>query len=332
MVSVGGPFPFSLENVADIVVTRLLPAQVLAPLEALGSVWVWKEADEPIPPEVFAEQAAKARGVLTMLTDTVDVGLLDAADCLEVVSQMAVGVDNIDVAACRERGVRVGHTPGVLTETVADTVFALLASVVRRIPEGERAVREGRWGTWSPFWLAGGDLHGGTVGVVGMGRVGLAVARRTAGFGMDILYASPREVPESGGHKVTLDELLARSDFVVLCARLTDETRGMIGRPQLEAMQETAYLVNVARGPIVVTHDLVAALEEKRIAGAALDVTEPEPLPPDHPLLGLDSCLVTPHIASASVATRTAMAELAVNNLVGGLRGEPMPAEFADGD
>lgn len=312
--------------------TRSLPTEILSPLEREGTVWVWEEADEPIPHEVLVERLLEARGVLTMLTDRVDQQLLDCAGRLEVVSQMAVGVDNIDVTACRDRGVRVGHTPGVLTETVADTAFALLASVVRRIPEGERAVRQGRWGTWSPFWLAGGDLHGRTIGIVGMGRVGGAVARRAAGFEMDVLYASPRVVPGTGGRRVTLDQLLSRSDFVVLCARLTDETEGMIGRDELHAMQKTAYLVNVARGPVVVTTDLVAALEAGRIAGAALDVTDPEPLPPDHPLLSLENCVVTPHIASASVATRSAMAGLAVSNLVAGLCGEPMPAEFTDGE
>ncbi|MFO7298775.1 MAG: D-glycerate dehydrogenase [Actinomycetes bacterium] len=309
---------------AEIVVTRNLPEEILAPLHEVGETWVWGD-DRPIPREALLEAVRDARGLLCMLTDPIDHAVLDAAPQLEVVSQMAVGVDNIDVAACHRRGLKVGHTPGVLTETVADTAFALLAAIVRRIPEGERAVREGAWGPWSPFWLTGGDLHGMTLGIVGMGRVGSAVARRASGFGMEFVYSSPRS--EGPGRKLGLDELLRVADAVVLCTRLTGETRGLVGRPQLQAMGEGSYLVNVARGEVVVTDDLVAALANGEIAGAALDVTDPEPLPPDHPLLGFPNCLVTPHIGSASEPTRRAMAELAVANLVAGLRGETMPAE-----
>lgn len=312
----------------DILVTRSLPEDILAPLHILGKVTVW-EGDGPMPYPEMLDEVRTAAGLLSMLTDTIDSRLIGSAQRLRVVSQMAVGLDNIDLVACRSRGVRVGHTPGVLSETVADTGFALMAAVVRRLPEGQQLVKEGRWGPWSPFWMAGGDLHCRTLGVVGMGRVGTAVARRASGFDMPVVYASPREAG-GPGRRLDLDSLLEAADIVMLCAPLVPETRGMIGRPQLERMGPDSYLVNIARGPLVVTDDLVAALASAQIAGAALDVTDPEPLPARHPLLDFDNCLVIPHLGSASVATRRAMADLAVANLVAALRGEEMPAEARD--
>lgn len=312
----------------DILVTRELPEDIITPLHDLGRVTMW-QGENPMPYPELLEQSRVAIGLLSMLTDAIDSRLLQSAPRLRVVSQMAVGLDNVDLASCRSRGIRVGHTPGVLTETVADTAFALMAALVRRLPEGERVVREGRWGPWSPFGLAGGDLHRRTIGVVGMGRLGTAVARRASGFDMTVLYASPRAT----GHparRVDLGPLLESSDIVMLCAPLTPETRGMIGRQQLEMMGGDSYLINVARGQLVVTDDLVTALASGVIAGAALDVTDPEPLPAGHALLALDNCLVVPHIGSASVATRRAMAGLAVANLVAGLTGERMPAEARD--
>jgi glyoxylate reductase len=267
-----------------------------------------------------------------MLTDEVDEEALAHAPSLRVVSQMAVGLDNVDTEACRRLGIRVGHTPGVLTETVADTAFGLMAAIVRRIPEGERAVREGRWGTWSPFAMLGGDLHRQVLGIVGMGRVGKALARRAGGFDMPVVYAGPRPVVDAPGRHVGLDNLLEIADIVVICAPLTEETRGMIGAEELAAMRPTSFLVNVSRGPLVDTTALVAALAAGTIAGAALDVVDPEPLPADHPLLDFDNCLVTPHIGSASARARRAMATLAVDNLLAGLQGLVMPAEdLSDG-
>lgn len=319
---------YAPHTLADIVVTRELPVDILEPLRARGEVWVWDE-DRPVPRDRLLEELPDAVGLLSMLTDRIDPLLLEAGPRLEVVSQMAVGVDNIDVEECAVRGVRIGHTPGVLTETVADTAFALMAAAVRRLPEAARAVHDGDWGPWSPFWMTGGELHGRRLGIVGMGRVGQAVARRASGFDIEVAYTSPR--PVDGWRQVGLQELLAASDIVVLAARLTDETRGLIGQDELGAMREDAYLVNVARGEMVVTDDLVAALDSGTIAGAALDVTDPEPLPLDHPLLALPNCLVTPHIASASVATRRAMATLAVENLLAALEGLEMPAEYPGG-
>lgn len=311
--------------VPDVYVTKELPADHLERL-ALFDHDVWR-GDGPVPREVLLEAVGGARGLLCMLTDTIDSALLERSPYLEVVSQVAVGVDNIDVAACAERGIVVGHTPDVLTDTVADTAFALLAAIVRRLPEGAREVREGEWGPWELFHLAGGDLHGTTLGIVGMGRIGRAVARRAAGFDMELVYSSP-SVEDVDGEHLPLPALLERADHVVLCTKLDESTRGLISTDELASMKPTAYLVNVARGPVVDTDALVTALSEGAIAGAALDVTDPEPLPPDHPLLELGNCLVVPHIASASVRTRRAMSSLAVDNLIAGLEGRPLPAAY----
>lgn len=309
-----------------VYVTHKLPDDHLERL-ARFDVGVW-EGDGPVPADVLTDEVASTKGLLCMLTDRIDAALLDRGPGLQVISQMAVGVDNVDVAACRERGIVVGHTPDVLTGTVADTAFALLASVVRRLPEGEREVRAGEWGPWELFHLAGGDLHRTTLGIVGMGRIGRAVARRASGFEMEVIYTSPRE-EEVGARRVELDELLENSDHVVLCTRLDDSTRGLISTDELVRMKPTAYLVNIARGPVVDTDALVSALEAGEIAGAGLDVTDPEPLPGDHALVELDNCLVVPHIASASVRTRRAMSSMAVDNLVAGMRGEPLVAEYS---
>lgn len=292
-------------------------------------VSVWRGRG-PVPRDFLLAEVGSAHGLLSMLSDVIDQELLDAAPRLTVVSQMAVGVDNIDLTACARAGVTVGHTPDVLTDTVADTAWALLASIVRRLPEGEREVRAGEWGPWEPGHLVGGDLYGTTLGVVGMGRIGKAVARRASGFDMDVIYTSP-EKADVDAEWVTLDSLLERSDHVVLCTRLDADTRGLIGERELSLMKDTAYLVNVSRGPVVDTMALVDALRRRDIAGAALDVTDPEPLPGHHPLLDLDNCVVVPHIASASVRTRRAMANLALDNLIAGLNGEEMPARYEAG-
>lgn len=305
--------------------TKKIPDDHLARLAGYD-VGVW-DGEGPVPHPLLIEEVGRARGLLSMLTDHIDADLLEAAPDLEVISQMAVGVDNIDLSACQRRKIVVGHTPDVLTETVADTAFALLAAIVRRLPEGEREVRAGDWGPWEIFHLAGGDLHDTTIGIVGMGRIGRAVARRAVGFDMEVIYASNHD-EDVGATRVGLCELLELSDHVVLCTRLDETTRGLISTEELSRMKPTAYLVNVARGPVVDTDALVSALAKGGIAGAALDVTDPEPLPGDHPLLALDNCLVVPHIASASVRTRRAMSSLAVDNLLAGMRGEELPARY----
>ncbi len=311
--------------VASAFVSHVIPEDILRPLLDIAEVGIW-EGPGPAPRDLLLSGAAPCDGLLSMLVDIIDEELLDTAPGLRVISQMAVGVDNIDVDACLKRGIMIGHTPDVLTETVADTAFALMAAIVRRIPEGIDMVREGRWGVWDPWAMLGADLYGATLGIVGMGRIGSAVAKRAGGFDMRVLYASPSEKSVPGATHVGLAELLSESDIVLLAAPLTAETSHLVGREELESMKPSSFLVNVARGGLVHTEALVDALEAGRIAGAALDVTDPEPLPPGHPLLAMSSCLVVPHIGSASVRARRGMASLAVDNLIAGLEGRPLPA------
>ena len=298
-------------------VTRRLPGGALDRLGAEHDVDVWPEALPP-PRDELRARAASAEGLLVMLTDRVDAELLEAAPRLRAISNYAVGVDNIDVEAATARGIPVGHTPDVLTGSTADLAVGLMLAVARRIPTGDRLVRAGEWPEWGPETFVGRDLHGTTVGIVGYGRIGRAVAQRVRGFDAEVLHTS-----RSGG--TSLEELLERSDFVSLHAPLTAETRGLIDAAALARMKPTAYLVNTARGALVDTDALVRALHEGEIAGAGLDVTDPEPLPGDHPLLDAPNVVVVPHIGSDTVTTRGAMADLAVENLLAGLAGEPMP-------
>ncbi|MEA2439255.1 MAG: glyoxylate reductase [Thermoleophilaceae bacterium] len=298
-------------------VTRDLPGDAVNRLGREHEVEVWPEADPPPRAELLA-RAATVDGLLTMLTDRINAELLDAAPRLKAIANYAVGTDNIDLEAATERGIPVGNTPDVLTETTADLAFALMLAAARRLVEADAAVRAGHWPEWSPGAFLGHDVHGATLGIVGFGRIGQAVARRGEGFGMTILHNA-----RSGG--VTLGELLERSDFVSLHAPLTPQTRGLIGKAELARMKPTAVLVNTARGPLVDTAALESALRSGAIAAAGLDVTDPEPLPADHPLLTAPNLTVVPHIGSATHRTREAMADMAVDNLLAGLRGEPMP-------
>ena len=313
-----------------VFVTRVIPDEGLALVRDACDTDVWVE-DVPPPRDELVRRIAGCDGVLTLLTDRVDDEFLDAAGPqLRVVSNYAVGYDNIDIAACARRGVAVGNTPGVLTETTADLTWALMMAAARRVTEADRYVRAGRWRTWGPLLLLGSDVHGATLGIVGFGRIGQAVARRAAGFGMTVLYHSRGRVPEAverdlGATHVGLSELLGRSDIVSLHVSLTPETRGLIDAAALARMKPTAVLVNTARGPIVDPVALAAALRDGVIAAVALDVTDPEPIPVDDPLLFLDNCLIVPHIASASRATRGRMATMAAANLLAGVRGEPLP-------
>jgi glyoxylate reductase len=302
---------------AHCFVTRRLPGDALTRLADAHDVDIWPEPGPPPRAELLS-RARDADGLLTLLTDRVDRELLDACPAVRAVSNYAVGTDNVDLELASERGIPVGHTPDVLTETTADLAFALMLAAARRVVEADRSVRRGEWPTWQPGGFLGHDLHGTVLGIVGMGRIGGAVARRAAGFAMEVFHTG-----RSGG--VTLEELLARSDFVSLHIPLTDETRGLIGRSELQRMKRSAYLVNTARGEIVRTADLTSALEQRSIAGAGLDVTDPEPLPADHPLLELTNVVITPHIGSASERTRGAMADMAVDNLLAALAGERMP-------
>lgn len=313
-----------------VVATRRLPGPALDRLAAVTDLWVWPERS-PMPRAVLTEQVAAAEGLLCTGVDPVDAALLDAAPSLRVISSYSVGLDNIDLAACTRRGLAVGHTPDVLTESTADIAFGLLLAGARRLQEGIDLVRSGGWDFWYPDMLLGEDVHSSTIGIVGLGRIGTAVARRAAGFGMQILYHSRRRRPEiearlGAAFRPTLPALLSESDHVVLTLPLTPETYHLIGRSALTAMKPTATLVNAARGALVDPEALAQALRAGTIAAAALDVTEPEPLPPDHPLVGLPNCTIIPHLGSASRATRIAMADLTVANLLAGLAREPMPA------
>ena len=287
---------------------------------------MWED-DLPPPRDELLRRVAGCDGVLTLLTDRVDDEFLDAAGPgLRVVSNYAVGFDNIDVAACARRGVAVGNTPGVLTDTTADLAWALLMAAARRLPEGDRYVRDGRWKTWGPLLLLGPDVHGATIGIVGFGRIGQAVARRAQGFGMEILYHDVQPVPDEvtmplGATYLPLEALLPRSDFVSLHVNLSELTRHLMNATTLALMKPTAILVNTSRGPVVDQRALADALRDGTIAAAALDVTDPEPISMDDPLVGLDNCLIVPHIASASRATRGRMAAMAAANLLAGVSG-----------
>ena len=313
-----------------VFVSRVIPDDGLRPILEACDATVWQD-ELPPPREALLRAVEECDGVLTLLTDRVDDEFLDrAGPGLKVVSNFAVGFDNVDVAACTARGVPVGNTPGVLTETTADLAWALLMAAARRITEADAYVRDGHWRTWGPMTLMGPDVHGATIGIVGFGRIGQAVARRARGFGMRVLYQNrsavdPSVEAEFEATGMPLEELLPQSDFVSIHVSLSPETRGLIDAEKLGWMKPTAILVNTSRGPVVDTNALVEALRGGVIAAAALDVTDPEPLPANHPLVAMDNCLVVPHIASASRPTRGKMASMGAANLLAGVHGERLP-------
>jgi len=307
-------------------VTRILPGPALDRLRERHEVEVWPDRLPP-PYEELAAGAAGVEGLLTTLNDRVDAALLEHCPHLRAISNYAVGVDNIDLDATAARGIPVGNTPDVLTEATADLSFALLLAAARRLPEAIASVREGDWVTWEPSDYLGQSVAGATLGIVGLGRIGRAVARRARGFDMTVLHTGGSG-PEPG---LALEELLERSDFVSLHCPLTPLTHHLINADALARMRSTAILINTARGPIVDQMALREALMAGQIAGAALDVTDPEPLPADDPLLSAPNLIVTPHIGSATHAAREQMAELAVDNLLAGLDGRPMPHQVGAG-
>jgi glyoxylate reductase len=268
-------------------------------------------------------------GLAVMLPDRIDAELLDAAPSVRIVCNLAVGYDTIDVAAATERGVVVTNTPGVLYEAVADLTFALMLSSGRNIVEADRIVRAGKWPAWRPDFLLGKEMQGSTLGLLGLGAIGEATARRARGFGMHILYYSRTRKPDLeaalGVEYASLDELLRRSDFVSVHVSLSDSTRGMVGAEQLALMKPDAMIVNTARGPIIDQAALTEWLRANPAASAALDVFEVEPLPPDDPLLALPNVVVAPHVGSGTLTTRTRMANLVVDNLLAYFRGEMPP-------
>lgn len=311
----------------SVYVARRLPAEALAILEDRFQVELWPEAGQPVP---RAELLAKIQGkdaVLTLVTDRVDREFLDAAGSrLRVVANMAVGVDNIDLEACRERGVIVTNTPDVLTETTADLVWALLLAAARRVVEGHQLIQRGQWQSWHPMFMTGQDVHGKVLGIVGAGRIGSAVARRAQGFNMTVLYHNRRRNHQLeaavGATYANFDQLLQEADFIVCMLPLTDETAGLFGAREFALMKPTAVFVNAARGAIVDEDALVHALKTGQIWAAGLDVFAKEPIGPDHPLLALPNCVCLPHIGSASIETRLAMATLAARNVAAVLSGQ----------
>jgi glyoxylate reductase len=309
-------------------VTRSLPGPALDRLRAEHEVDVWSERLPP-PYEELSARAAQVDGLLTLLTDRVDAALIEHCPRLRVISNYAVGYDNIDIEAATARAIAVGNTPDVLTEATADLTWALLLAAARKLPEAVESVHAGDWLTWEPGRYLGATVQGAVLGIVGFGRIGRAVARRASGFDMTVLYTGGGGSGGGGldalASEVSLGELLEGSDFVSLHCPLTPVTHHLIDAAALGRMRSSAILVNTARGPIVDSVALRKALEDGQIAGAALDVTEPEPLAPDDPLLEAPNLIVVPHIGSATRRAREQMAELAVENLLAGLAGRPMP-------
>lgn len=311
-----------------VLVTHKLPDGWLGMLTDRCQLVIGPEDANLISPNLKAN-LHKAEGLFTLLTITVDQGLLSIAPKLKVISNMAVGVDNIDLDACTSLGIPVGNTPGVLTDGTADLTMAILLSAARRLFEANQDAREGRWKTWSPTGWLGKDLREATLGIVGMGKIGSAVAERAKGFGMRIIFADPNPRQEIatrlGAQQVSFKDLLQLSDFISLHVPLREDTSNLIDEIALQSMKPSAILVNTARGQIIDPNALLKALTRGWIAGAALDVTDPEPLPPDHPLFELPNCLIMPHIGSATWNTRRAMAQRACENLLAGLEGRRLP-------
>jgi len=297
-----------------------LSAEQLAMLAGKVELLPWTATQQESPQPI--------RAIYTYGHPTVDSAMLDRLPHVTVVSNYGVGVDHIDVAAAADRDIPVGNTPDVLNGATADMGFALLLGAARRVVEGDRYARSPEFTRYDPGYMLGREVHGATLGIVGMGRIGQQVARRALGFDMNVLYHNRRPRPdverELGVQYTGFEELLAASDYVILCCPLTDATRGMIDAPALARMKSSSILVNIARGPVVVTDALCEALLSGGIAGAALDVTDPEPLPRDHPLLQLDNLTIAPHLGSATIETRRRMAEMSVENLLDGLEGRPL--------
>jgi len=313
-----------------VFVTRRIPAKGLDRIMAECDAEVWPEQLPP-PYELIREKLRECEGLVSLLTDRIDANLLDAAPRLKVVSNFAVGYNNIDVEAATIRGICVGNTPGALTDATADLAFALLMAAARRVVEGVLDAKQGRWKTWEPLGYLGVDLVGKTLGIIGMGRIGFAMAQRgRGGWGMEILYhdavRNERAEKELNAKRVDLETLLRESDFVSLHASLTESSRGMMGAKQFALMKKSAVFVNTARGPLVDQAALVEALKSGTIFAAGLDVTEPEPPAPDDPILHLPNCVVAPHIASATHTTRDGMAEICAENLLAGVSGKPLRA------
>jgi glyoxylate reductase len=314
--------------VYSVLADEPLPDEITAMLAAQCDVHIW-----PSDAASLAPLLERAEGLFTYGHMPTDGGLMDRMPRLRIISNFGVGVDHIDLEAARLLGIPVGNTPGVLDGATADLTFALLLAAARNLVAGDRYARSEAFTHYDPRILLGREVHDATLGIVGMGKIGRQLARRAHGFDMTVLYHNRRRDPQAeaelGAIYATLPELLRRADFVTLNVPLTDETRGLIGHDELAQMKPTAILVNAARGAVVDHAALLAALEQGRIAGAALDVTDPEPLPRDHPLLRMENVIISPHLGSATIETRRRMAELSVANLLAGLRGDALPNQVA---
>ena len=313
-----------------VFVTREIPAAGLNRLRAECDVDVWPGALPPSKSEVI-ERVKNCDALLALLTEPIDAEVMDAAPNLKVISNYAVGVNNVDLDAATARGIPVGNTPGVLTESTADIAFCLLIAAARRLVDSVRWATDGHWKTWEPLGFIGQDLEGKTLGVVGMGRIGQALAKRChGGWDMRVIYHSRADKPDADrafdARRVDFDTLLAESDFISIHTDLNDTTHGMFGAEAFRKMKRTAVVVNTARGPVVDTDALVAALRENQIFAAGLDVTDPEPLPDGHPLYTMENVVIAPHVGSATVDSRDGMAEIAADNVLRGLKDEPLRA------
>ncbi|MGN7300583.1 2-hydroxyacid dehydrogenase [Ferdinandcohnia sp. SAFN-114] len=302
-----------------VFITRKLSDNAIQPLMEVADVHIWNEEEKAVPREILLEEVKKADALLTMLSDKVDKELLDAAPKLKVIANLAVGYDNIDVEYANQKGIAICNTPDVLTDTTADLAFALLLSTARRVVEAAEFIKKGEWKSWSPLLLAGSDIHHKTIGIVGMGKIGEAVAKRATGFDMNILYHNrSRNIAAEeriGASYTSFDELIETSDFIVCLTPLTDETRGLFSKESFMKMKNSAVFINVSRGPVVDEDALYQALVTGEIAAAGLDVFEKEPVDADHPLLTLPNVVALPHIGSSSTETREKMMKLCCENI-----------------
>ncbi|MBM7704602.1 2-hydroxyacid dehydrogenase [Metabacillus iocasae] len=303
-----------------VFITRKLPDELVKPLMDVAEVEMWNKEEEPVPAQLLREKANRATALLTMLSDTIDESLLDASPHLKVIANLAVGFDNIDVPVATKRNIVICNTPDVLSDTTADLTFGLLMATARRLIESANYVKEGKWQGWSPYLLAGHDIHHKTIGIVGMGKIGQALAKRATGFEMEILYhnRSRNEVAEQqlNATYCSFDDLLTKSDYVVCLTPLTNETKHLFNKQAFQKMKSSAIFVNASRGAVVDEEALVEALQTGDIAAAGLDVFTKEPIDVDHPLLSLSNVVALPHIGSASIETRTVMMKLCVENII----------------
>lgn len=307
-----------------VYITRKLPAEAIKGLEDSYEVRMWQEEEKPVPREVLMEEARNAAALWTMLSDRIDRELIETAQNLKIITNLAVGYNNVDLDAARERGIAVTNTPEVLTETTADLAFALMLATARRLVQAEKTVRSGEWQSWTPMGMTGQDVFGATLGIIGMGRIGEAVCKRAQGFDMNVIYHNRTRRSLEDVEYAEFDDLLAKSDFVMIFTPLTDETRGMIGERELGLMKSTACLINAARGGIVDEEALYEALKSGGIWAAGLDVFEQEPLPLDSKLLELENLTVLPHIGSAGIRTRLEMMKLNSEAISACLEGQPV--------